>query len=217
MSDQSAMSRLDKAIDSLTTDIAALEGLCDLHSEGASHIDISAGHGDTPAIGSIGSWADFKRDHKDKVSFCRVQRDAARGTRNTTGGVEYMSQDEVITYHVASLPMAHNILRAAVLVWVKADDVPEMNGHQVATWSEFGADGVTPFENAFQPIVMHRLRSIYPIVGSENSKMTEITRQMGLVRRSAAMLRAERKTEMELLIQEDPASTGVVFSFKAAF
>ena len=124
-----------------------------------------------------------------------------------------MSQDEVITYHVASLPLGDGKLAAAVLVWVKADDVPEMNGHTVATWSEFGADGFTPSENAFQPIIMHRLRSIYPIIGSENSKMTEITRQMGLVRRSAAMLRAERKTEMELLIQEDPAASGVVFSF----
>ena len=213
MSDQSAMSRIDKAIDTLTTDIAALEGLCDLHSVGATQIDISAGHGDTAAIGSIGNWADFKRDHKDKVSFCRVQRDAARGTRNTTGPVEYMSQDEVITFHVATLPIADGKLASAVLVWVKADDVPEMNGHTVATWSEFGADGVTPMENAFQPIIMHRLRSIYPIVGDDNTKLQEITRQMGLVRRSAAMLRAERKTEMEMLIQEDPAASGVVFSF----
>lgn len=213
MTDQSAMSRIDKAIDTLTTDIAALEGLCDLHSVGATQIDISAGHGDTAAIGSIGSWADFKRDHKDKVSFCRVQRDAARGTRNTTGGVEYMSQDEVITFHLASLPLADGKIQSAVLVWVKADDVPEMNGHTVATWSEFGADGFTPMENAFQPIIMHRLRSIYPIVGDDNTKLTEITRQMGLVRRSAAMLRAERKTEMEMIIQEDPAASGVVFSF----
>ena len=127
-----------------------------------------------------------------------------------------MGQEEVITYHVATLPIADGKLASAVLVWVKADDVPEMNGHTVATWSEFGADGFTPMENAFQPIIMHRLRTIYPIpnpTGSTDTQLVEITRQMGLVRRSAAMLRAERKTEMELLIQEDPGATGIVFSF----
>ena len=208
-SDLTAMTKLDRNIEELTASIATINGMIELYKVSQEIYDIQADTADsTPMRGAVCTWAELKSNQSNKVAFIRAQREAQRSTATTTGAIEHGTQEELFTAHLITIPDGHGGTNPGVAVWIKSDDMPEVDMYgRTAVWSDLDPEG-KPRENAGTPIIMHRLQSVTKI---EEHGVAHITTQMAEIRRDAAALRSERNAAADYQAVNDPGSSEVVF------